>query len=177
VSPNESVVKPVSVAATPSRATGPETAASVQGKGGLNAKAATKAPVAKTTIRSAFEVAISPLDTLQTVPEFEMDVEKGTPRAGAGLGSGGLKSSSLTSFSIPGPIDPVRGPMIDFWMLSPDEAAPVEVEVWLLFLIVFLFVLLSLLFKLQHCFLVLAALFFCTQEPGFCSHAVVCVQQ
>lgn len=91
-------------------------------------------PAPKTTIRATFKVAISPPDSLPTVPEFE-DGESGTPRGGAGgsLGSGPLKSlqnmHSIAFMGPGGPVDPVKGPMIDFWMLSEDECAPVEVEV------------------------------------------------
>lgn len=99
---------------------------------------APKQPVAKTTIRTAFKIAIAPVDALPTVPEFDADGESTTPRAGGGggtFGSGPLKSlSSMQSAFSMGTVDPVSGPMIDFWMLSQDETAPVEVEVPILLL-------------------------------------------
>jgi hypothetical protein len=85
-------------------------------------------PSAKTTIRSAFKIAIAPLDALPTVHEFDTDGEGSTPRAGGGgVGSALMKSMSLGGHT--GPVDPVAGPMIDFWMLHKDETPPVEVEV------------------------------------------------
>ena len=47
-------------------------------RGGLQLKS-TAQPAAKTTLRATFKIAIAPPDTLQPVPEFELDGEGGTP--------------------------------------------------------------------------------------------------
>eukprot|EP00892_Ulva_mutabilis_P002363 jgi/Ulvmu1/12127/UM084_0054.1 len=92
--------------------------------------------------RAQFRVGIAPAEALAlaTVAESEADAcpsPRGSAmhRSGsfamgalaASLGSGGL-SGPLPS-GVPAAYDPVQGPLIDFPMVSPDDAAPVATEV------------------------------------------------